>query len=280
VYPQVISASRRTDVVMRYGGWLAQRVGAGYVDVPLPYGCGVRRVSLLPEDVHTMLLWSKDLSAFVEDRDGLRASLSRYDQLFCHLTVTGLGASALEPMIRPWRLVMDQVPALIDILGDPRRFSLRFDPIIHWVEGDQIRSNVNLAEAILSAACQAGVTAVRISFATLYAKVLRRRGWQWYDPPLEERLEITTRLVTLAGSLGMSLYACSQSELSSAGALPSRCVDGELLSTLHPRHLELSTQKDSSQRPACGCTVSTDIGSYAMSCPNGCCYCYANPKIH
>ena len=263
---------------MHFSAWLAEAVRKGYVDVPQPYNAQVRRVSLLPEDVHTVVLWSKDFRSLLQD-DGVRQALARYDQVFCHLTITGLGHTPLEPNIAPWQEVAAQLPALVEFAGDPRRVSVRYDPILHWYEGQTIKSNLSVAEPILKAVSAAGITAVRISFATLYGKVLRRKGWQWYDPTADERLEITQRLVALARSLGITIYACSQNDLQAAGALPSRCIDGDLLSALHPHKLPAATGKDPGQRPECGCTPSVDIGSYLMRCPNGCRYCYANPLI-
>ncbi len=264
---------------MHYASWLADAVRRGFVDVPQPYNSRVRRVSLLPEDVHTIVLWSKDSRPLLRDVRGVRHALARYDQVFCHLTITGLGASPLEPNIAPWREVVSQLPALVEFAGDPRRVSVRYDPIVHWYEDEEIKSNLPFAEAILRAVSEAGIAAVRISFATLYGKVRKRKGWRWYDPTPAQRLEITRDLVALARSLGLTLYSCSQNDLQSAGAVPSRCIDGELLSTLHPLRLPAATGKDPGQRPECGCTPSVDIGSYLMRCPNGCRYCYANPQI-
>ncbi len=276
---QVISASRRTDILMHYVAWLAEAIRQGLVDVPQPYTGKLRRVSLLPEDVHTLVLWSKDFRPLLQDVGGIRQALERYDQMFCHLTITGLGGTALEPSISPWEEVIAQLPELIEFARDPRRVSVRYDPIVHWYEGQEVRSNLPFAEPILRAVSRAGITAVRMSFATLYGKVRRRKGWRWYDPTPEQRLEITRRLVTLAGSLELTLHSCSQRELQLAGAVPSRCIDGELLSALHPHGLPAATTKDRGQRAECGCTVSVDIGSYLMRCPNGCRYCYANPRI-
>ncbi len=275
----VISASRRTDIPMHYAGWLAEAIRQGYADVPQPYNGRVRRVSLLPDDVHTMVLWSKDYRPLLRDTAGLRQALSRYDQVFCHLTITGLGGTALEPNIAPWPDVIAQLSELIQFAGDPRRVTVRYDPIVHWCEGDEIRSNLPLAGPILRQASESGITAVRISFATLYGKVRQRKGRRWYDPGPDQRLEITRGLVDLALSLGLTLFSCSQNDLGQAGAMPSRCIDGELLTLLHPLHLPAATGKDPGQRPECGCTPSIDIGSYRMSCPNGCRYCYANPQI-
>lgn len=274
---QVISASRRTDVPMRFAAWLAEVVRQGWVDVPQPYNGRVRHVSLLPEDVHTMVLWSKDFRPLLQGAGGARDALARYDQVFCHLTITGLGGTGLEPNIPPWRDVASQLPGLVEFAADPRRVSVRFDPIVHWHKDTRVASNLPTAESVLREAGRAGIRAVRISFATLYGKVRRRPGWSWYDPPPARRLEIARELVGLANDLGLTLYSCSQNEWSAAGVATSRCIDGELLSLLHPRHYPASTAKDKGQRPECGCTVSVDIGSYQMRCPNGCRYCYANP---
>jgi hypothetical protein len=276
---QVISASRRTDIPMHFTSWLAHVIRQGSVDVPQPYNGRVRRVSLLPEDVHTVVLWSKDFRPLLQDEEGARKALARYDQVFCHLTITGLGATPLEPNIAPWPDVIAQLPQLIEFAGDPRRVTVRFDPIVHWYEGQEIHSNFSLAEPILRRVRAAGVAAVHFSFATLYGKVRRRKGWHWYDPAPEERLEMSRALVARAASLGLAVYSCSQSDLAGAGVIPSSCIDGALLSALQPLHLPAATAKDPGQRPACGCTVSVDIGSYLMRCPNGCRYCYANPRI-
>jgi len=277
--PQVISASRRTDVPRCYPQWLADAVIRGSVVVELPYSGRTRLVSLLPKDVHSLVLWSKDYGPLLANACSLRGTLRRYEQLFCHLTITGLGGTALEPAIPPWQVAVAQISDLVQLVGDARRVSLRYDPIIHWYDGDEVRSNLRAAEPIFRSIAQTGVQAVRVSFATLYHKMHRRGAWRWYSPGLEERLQIAGNLAESAHSLGLTLYACSQTSLEEAGFQHSRCIDGSLLSELHPRGLQAPMTKDSGQRRECGCTTSIDIGSYGMRCPNGCLYCYANPQI-
>jgi hypothetical protein len=276
---EVISASRRTDLPMRFPRWLAQAIREGRADVPQPYSGMLRPVSLMPEDVHTMVLWSKDFAPLLADEGGVRQALARYDQVFCHLTVTGLGGGPLEPKIRPWTQVTRQLPELIEFAGDPRRVTVRFDPIIHWRDGGGISSNFSLGTDILRMCAAYGVQNVRISFATLYEKVRRRKGWDWYDPSRGDRQRMVRELVAQAAPLGITIYSCGDNDLQAAGALPSRCIDGELLTRLHPRGLAARGGKDNGQRRECGCTPSVDIGSYTMRCPNGCRYCYANPLI-
>jgi DNA repair photolyase len=51
-----------------------------------------------------------------------------------------------------------------------------------------------------------------------------------------------------------------------------KCVDDEYL--LKVFDIEVSSKKDPSQRKACGCVRSKDIGMYD-TCICGCLYCYA-----
>jgi len=57
----------------------------------------------------------------------------------------------------------------------------------------------------------------------------------------------------------------------------SHCIDGELLTYLHPKGYRASTKHPAGQKNGCGCTASLDIGRY-YACPHGCVYCYGNPQ--
>ncbi len=274
--PYVISCSRRSDVAACYAEWLAAVLRAGAVDVPSPYGGPVRHVPLRPEDVHTIVFVSKDYAPLLGNSAGVRDLLGAYAQLCFQLTITGLGGGPLEPRVPPWREAAAQVAPLVAWAGDARRVTVRFDPIVHWREGDAVRSNLPYAEAVFDAVAASGVRAVRVSIAALYAK-MRRRGFCWYDPGTEERGEIAARLLALAAARGLELYACADPTLVAAGIRPSACIDGHMLAALHPQRLPLPTHKDPGQRKACGCTPSVDIGSYRMKCPHACAYCYAAP---
>ena len=272
----MITASRRTDLPRCYPEWLAGAIRAGDVDVPLPYGRGSRHVSLLSDDVHTIVLWSKDFGPLLENRGGLADALSRYEQVYALFTITGLGGTDLEPAVPPWEQAVGQLAGLVAFVGDPRRVAVRFDPIVHWVEDGVVRSNLDFAEPVFRAASEHGVKRVISSFAAMYDKV-RRRKWPWHDPPGGEKVEIGRRLLALAERYGLSLRACCDPFLEEAGAEQSHCIDAALLSELHPRGLPADPRPDKGQRGGCGCSISVDIGSYKQRCPNGCLYCYANP---
>ena len=90
----------------------------------------------------------------------------------------------------------------------------------------------------------------------------------------EEQAAQARELDEVASSLGMKIYYCSMD-----GFERSRCIDGALLTELHPQGLSCSLKRAKGQRAACGCTESIDIGWYSLKCPHGCIYCYAEPHI-
>jgi hypothetical protein len=276
---KIVSASRRTDLPARFPAWLADVLRSGRADVLGPSG---RRtaVGLAPGEVHTLVLWSKDFSAVLSGRHGLRELLGRYDQLYFLFTVTGLGGTAVEPGVPRPAEALEQLPALVRLAGDARRVSVRFDPVVFWREDGRTQSNLNFFDALGPAAAALGIRDVRFSFTQWYRKSMRRarrRGFDFIDPGAGEKRAAAGRLAVRARGLGLSLFACSQDILSGVeGVEPSACIDGALLGELHPRNEPASLAKDRSQRPECRCTSSTDIGSYAQACPHACLYCYAN----
>ncbi len=278
----VISASRRTDLVSFFPDWLAACLRKKEASVIGPSG-RLRTVDLSPDAVHTLVLWSKDFSNLLRDGAGLRTCLAVYDQVYFQFTVTGLGGTRIEPGAPPFRKGLAQLHRLVEIAGNPRRVSLRFDPLLFWREGQRILSNEPHFQEAADAAAAAGIVDLRMSFAQWYRKArLRaaRRGFPYYDPPEAEKKAVAARLAAASSDRGLKLYACSQAFLSGVGGIePSACIDGRLLSRLHPDGEPASTKKDGSQRKDCLCTESKDIGSYTQACPHGCVYCYANPIV-
>ena len=276
----IISASRRTDLPAGHAAWLAAALGRGEVAFRAPRGA-VRTVDLRPSSVHTIVPWSKDFSRVLSDDSGLRSALGRFRQVYFLFTITGLGGSFIEPdALQPGR-ALAQLPALVELAGDPRRVSLRFDPIVHWREGGTVRSNLEFFETLAAAAGRSGIEDIRFSFAQWYGRGLRRaraRSFDFLDPPDGEKAAMAESLAAAASARGLRLHACAQDFLRGIpGLFASACIDGRLLAALHPDGEPARAAKDHSQRPTCGCTESVDIGSYAQACPFGCVYCYANP---
>lgn len=278
----IISASRRSDLVAHFPHWLAEVLHQQRVKVILPHR-RAKDISLHPQKVHTLVLWSKDFSCLLNNKFGLLDLVKQYDQLYLHFTITGLGGTLIERQVVRAEEALAQIEPLIEIVGSNHRLSLRFDPIVFWWENKELKSNLDFFPVLARQAAKYGLRQIRFSFAQWYHKAkirAARIGLNYFDPPEEEKLEVATKLVKTASLFGVELYACAQSFLTVIpGIKASSCIDGTWLQKIHPSQAPVSLAKDKTQRPECNCTESIDIGSYAQSCPHSCVYCYANSRL-
>jgi DNA repair photolyase len=255
----VLSASRRTDLPACYPDALCEALG----DYP-------------PETVHTLVLWTKDPVAMLSNAR-LVKRLRDYRQLFLHVTVTGLGGTPLEPNVPAWTAVRPVLGDMVAFARGAERVVWRFDPIVHVRgSGTEIR-NLPLFAGMAPAFAAAGVRVVCTSWLAVYAKVaarLARAGLEAVPKDEGETEREAASLEAAAGALGMEVRYCCV-----PGKPRSSCIDGALLSRLHPDRLPCSARRARGQRPLCGCTESRDLGWYSQSCPHGCLYCYANPRV-
>ena len=279
---KVISASRRTDLVSFFPEWLSAAVKEEKARVYGPSG-RTYSVNLKPETVHTIVLWSKNFANLIENRNRLQDRLRKYEQLYFHFTITGLGGSHVERAVPKPQAALKQIGSLVELAGRPERISLRFDPVLFWRDGKTIKTNLPFFEELAPKAASLGIKTIRFSFAQWYGKSKRRaakRGFVYWDSPLEEKKKAAAVLSETARVCGLNLFACSQDFLADVpGINPSSCIDGRLLQEIHPSGEPASLLKDKTQRQECRCTESIDIGSYAQTCPHSCLYCYANPRL-
>ena len=96
----VISASRRTDLVAFFPEWLSSVLEEKSARIYGPSGF-THTVDLSPEQIHTIVLWSKNFSKLIHNAYRLRDLLQRYNQLYFQFTITGLGGSLIELMVPP-----------------------------------------------------------------------------------------------------------------------------------------------------------------------------------
>lgn len=255
---KVISASRRIDML----GFFPEK----FIEI-LESRC-------LPLQTHSIVIWSKDPRNLLRHAQ-LKRLLEKYSHLFLHLTISGMGESFLEPNIPCLDETLSILPDIVNFLQDPRRLRIRFDPIVHMKLPDgSIYSNLNHFEKVTTAAKNIGVPAVTLSWMESYPKVVKRLRKHRIEPIQisDEQWQSDCQLIAQqAKIIGIEVLGCCVS-----GMAGSQCIDGQLLTELHPSHLPASQQKAKGQRPLCGCTESWDIGWYNF-CPGGCLYCYARP---
>jgi DNA repair photolyase len=255
---RVISASRRVDMV------------AGDPDAFIQ----ILKNKAVPSQTHTLVIWTKNPMPILRHRPLFR-QLSEYEQLFLHLSITGLGGSDLEPRVPSPNTVLPLLPELIALLKSPERIRIRFDPIIHMrdAEGRAVE-NLHFFDALAPQIAQAGINQVSISWVQIYPKVasrLCRKNWQVIEISAEQQKIEQNYIQETAQKFGLQVHGCCV-----PGWPRSKCIDGELFTRLHPLGRQASTHKAKGQRAACGCTESLDIGWY-YPCRHGCLYCYGRP---
>ncbi|HEX3054479.1 MAG TPA: DUF1848 domain-containing protein [Aggregatilineaceae bacterium] len=267
--PSIISASRRTDIPAFYMPWFLNRLRAGLVRYPNPISGKPITISLQPEDVHSIVFWSKHYGNFLKHFDDLAALGYPF---MCHYTITGLPRQ-IEPYVPDWTQEVEIFRQLAAHTS-PRHVQWRFDPLI-FAAGLDAAYYLNRFREI-AAALAGFTTRCYFSFATLYGKVERRlqqAAIPYTDPPLDEKRALISSLAAVAADQGITLYACCQDHLIEGRVLKAHCIDGDLLAELFPERAQLFSAQPS--RAECGCVASRDIGIYE-TCPYGCIYCYAN----
>jgi hypothetical protein len=260
-YKKVISASRRVDLVAFYPDYLVQRLSEIGID-----------------SIHTLVIWTKNPQNMLLHSE-LRKILKGLDQVYVLLTITGLGGTALEPGPPKTEHVLKQLPEIVRLIGLPERLAIRYDPLMDVIHQEKERIcniDVGLFEQVLNCAHNLGIKRIITSYVTVHQKVEKRltqNGFEIVRHPLEEIDDfIRGRMMPLATKLGLELSTCVQPDLTTRG-----CIDGETLMGLHPSQERCSLAKDPSQRDACHCTKSLDIGQW-FSCYHNCLYCYGNPS--
>jgi len=270
---RIISVSRRTDIPAFYGDWFIGRLEEGFAGVVNPFGGYKYLVSLRPEDVVCFVFWSKNFAPFMENLkiiDDLG-----YDFYF-NYTVTSLPAIFENDVDKP---VAIEALKVLSRTYSPRHINWRFDPIIiSSITGRDfyVRTFTELVSEV-----EGFVERCYISFVTNYSKVKRNfeelertTGVKIIDCSKEFKIDLANELAAIAGRHGIRIYSCCGDYLTKRGRVEkAHCIDGGIIESLfYPNGLNYRAKPT---RKECGCTESSDIGTYD-TCPHGCVYCYAN----
>lgn len=270
---RIISVSRRTDIPAFYVEWFMNRLKAGFAGYVNPFGGQKYLVSLKPEDVIAFVLWSKNYSPFIEY---LRIIESMGYKFYFNYTITGL------PNIFECNLVETEIAieALKEMsrMYSPKHISWRYDPIIISDVTDYAFHVQHFEE--MASSLEGHVERCYFSYAIQYGKVQRnfekfqkQQRVRIDDPSLEMKLQLAGELADIASQHGIKMMTCCGDYLIGSNIVKAHCVDGEIIKELFYKSGISYSEKPT--RKECGCTVSTDIGTYD-TCPHGCIYCYAN----
>ncbi|MDL2328886.1 DUF1848 domain-containing protein [Desulfosarcina sp. OttesenSCG-928-A07] len=279
----MLSISRRTDIPAFYMEGFMAAISRRLISVENPYTRKVRQIPVTPDEVHTLVFWSKNFGPFLDARHGETLKAMGY-HVFFQFTVNS-GVPDLEPGVPPLDQRLEQFGELSRRFG-PETVAWRFDPICHFFsEPGKIRNNLGDFDRIARSAADAGIRTCVASFMDLYPKIIRRsRGkLTFIDLPAADKITLVLDLERRLMPLGIHLALCCENAV--ANQLPlfstvrsGACVSGKRIMDRYGG--SVSQRADTGQRRGrgCGCTKSVDVGSYRLHpCLHNCLYCYANP---
>lgn len=308
--PEIISASRSTDIPAFYSEWFFHRLKKGYSAWINPFN-GVKSY-ISYNNTRFIVFWSKNPWPLIPYLDYLK---ERGIDCYIQYTLNDYDAERLEKNVSEVEQRIDTFKKLSEKLGRDRVI-WRFDPLIltdainidlllKKVEriGNQLVGHTN--KLVFSFA---DILSYRRVKANLEASHINYHEWQ----PQEMEI-MAQRLIEINRKWGFTLATCGEKiNLNKYGIVHNRCVDDELMIKLDWKdtalmktlgvvvseiqnglfgaedipgnairldesHYAVKTKdnKDKGQRPFCGCAISKDIGQY-NTCPHLCEYCYAN----
>jgi hypothetical protein len=273
----IISASRRTDIPAFYAEWLVRRLEAGYCTVPNPFNRNqVTRISLRPEDVDAIVFWTRNPRPLMPYLDELDSRGYRY---YFQFTILGYPRE-IDPRSPAAASAVETFCELAQRLGSSRVI-WRYDPIVFTGLTPPAFHQENFQR--LAESLRGHTRRSVVSIVDMYRKTESRlknlEGTPAAVRPCDagDFESLMRRLAELAGASGMEIVSCAEEiDLRPLGIRPGKCVDDQVIAEAFGADV-LGT-KDPTQRKACGCVLSRDIGMYE-SCLFGCQYCYATKSF-
>ena len=265
------------NILAYYGEWFFNRISEGYCTVPNPFNSNqLSIVDLTPENVDVIVFWTRNPSPVLKKLKILDDLGYKY---YFQFTINNY-PKMYEKSNPSLDLATDTFIKLSDKIG-PGKVIWRYDPIIftddltsdfHIENFDKIFSRLhNYTERIV------------ISIVDNYNKTDRRLNklnTNYKDDQLENPflLKLLKYFVDLARNYNIEVQSCAEEkEFDFIGIKHGKCIDDQLIN--EEFGIDLNYKKDKTQRLACGCTQSKDIGMN-NTCVMGCEYCYATISNH
>ena len=269
--PQIISASRRTDIPNHYAAWFMQRIKERYVLVRNARDRNqIRTIDLSPQAVACIAFWTKNPGPMIDFLKGLDG----YSYYILY-TINAYGKD-IEPRIPPMTESVARFRSLADTLG-PDRVVWRYDPILinhSYPVGYHVESFNYLSRKL-----EGYTNTCIISFIDIYRNTIKHsQDLQLIDLDLETMRKIVANFVTQGQSHGIKIQTCAEpADFDDLNVSHGSCIDAARIERISGYHIPVT--RDSNLRPYCKCAPSIDIGMY-NTCINLCTYCYANYNEH
>ena len=228
---------------------------------------GPQRVSLLPQDVHCFVFWTKNPSPhFVENVGTLKSPW------YLQWTISGYGRD-IETNLPNKQAVVEAFQAFSMRFGRERAV-WRYDPIL-ISDRYTVEAHKAAFDALAEQLAPYTDTCV-ISFLDEYSKIQQEvRTGAMRSPTTAEILALSEHIGATATRLGLRVQTCAEGkyDLRRFGIAEGPCIDPDKIEALTGEKLPDAVRNPGSFR-RCLCAVNTDIGAY-HTCRHGCKYCYA-----
>lgn len=193
------------------------------------------------------------------------------EKIILHLTCTGWGGTAVEPLVPTAQKTRTQLDKLI-VAGFPlRQVVLRIDPIILTEEG------IGKLNDVLDLFEDSGITRYRVSYLDMYRHAKERfteagiaLPHDTFHAPYKTRKHVTDQLAAEAMRVGYELELCGEPNLPSTPCVSQKDIDILGLTG------EITLDGSARQRDSCGCPANKRqiLTKKPGRCGNKCLYCY------
>ena len=303
--PLIVSASRSTDIPAFYADWFFHRLEKGYSAWTNPFNGVKSYVSY--ENTRFIVFWSKNPRPLVPYLHILK---ERDIKCYVQYTLNDYEQEKLEK-VPSLATRIETFKLLVEELGKGAVI-WRFDPMIltdNISVDDLLQKIQNIGDQLKDYTEKLVFSYADIA---MYRKVkhnLEVNGIPYHEWEIKQMEEFADRLSTTNRERGWNfqLATCGEKiNIEQFGIVHNKCVDDDLIIRLAyndkilmdflgakienvgfwvPENsfevapgvvaVKSKKNKDSGQRPFCGCISSKDIGEY-NTCPHQCEYCYAN----
>ena len=309
--PEIVSASRSTDIPAFYADWFFHRLKVGYSAWTNPFNGAKIYVSY--KNTRFIVFWSKNPQPLLKHLDYLKEK-----NIGCYIqySLNDYEEEKLELNVPPIQFRIDTFKQLVDKLGIGHVIR-RYDPLVltDEINIDKLLSKIERIGDQLQGYTEKLVFSYADIFSYRKVKANLEKNkiayQDWTEPTM---IEFAERLAELNKKWGYTLATCGEKiDLSQYGIQHNHCIDDELIIRLayndkklmdflkvqiHPMpspsifgeseplppdaiklpnntYATHGNNKDKGQREYCGCMKSKDIGEY-NTCVHLCEYCYAN----
>lgn len=204
--------------------------------------------------------------------------LENEDKIIVHATITGYGATKVEPNVMTAKESLEQLKKLMKKGFPAERIVLRVDPIIPTEKG------ILLAERVIRDGYALGLRRVRISVIDMYQHVKTRFRAEKLPLPYGEDFSASEEQFRLVDGLvsalqyrfhDLSIESCGETKLKNPE--PLGCISEKDLAILgipFPQNSQ-ALAPTGYQRACCHClSCKKELLANNHRCENGCLYCY------